>query len=157
MCWTDLFWSWTDGFFVMTWWVYWADGFCVELTVFDIELTNVLNWHFFLNWRVCWTDVFFALNWRICVEQTLFCVEMTNIAGWKGVTFLCRTDVLNWRCVELRGTLDYQIFFCNINFDWVLTALWNGRTSFVTLWASLIWALSSGQRWPFKISKTGTT
>ena len=52
---------WTDDFFVLNSRVCWKDVFCVEVTVFCVELTSVLNWRILgaekeLNWRVCYTE-----------------------------------------------------------------------------------------------------
>ena len=52
--------------------------FCVELTLFCVERTLCM----------CCTDAF-VLNRRF------FFVEMKNLGGWKRVTFLCWTDVMN--------------------------------------------------------------
>ena len=60
VCWTESFWCWTDGFLC------WADG-CVELTIFYVELTGVLNWRFLSVklTHLCWTETFHVLNWQI--------------------------------------------------------------------------------------------
>ena len=80
MCWTDFFvlnWRFLCvelTFFVLNWRFCWSEAFCVELMLFGVELTGVLNWRFFvLNWRtlraekkwsLCWTDDI-VLNWGV--------------------------------------------------------------------------------------------
>ena len=70
VCWTDVFFCWVDGYFVLSWRVCWTDGFYV------------------LNWRVCWTKAFYVINrrtlsyekeWPFCVELMFWtdgCVEV---------------------------------------------------------------------------------
>ena len=67
--------------------------------------TLVWNWGGFggeLRGFWCWTEGG-VLNWEV------FGVELRNFGGWKGVTLLYGTDVLNWGGVELRGTRFKQV------------------------------------------------
>ena len=102
MCWTEgvLNWEcvdlracWTDGFLVLNWGVCWTEGvlnwrvFDVELTIFNIQLRDVLNW-VCVHLRVCWTESvlnwrFLMLNWGVCWTDGIWvlkrccpCVEL---------------------------------------------------------------------------------
>ena len=55
---------WTDNFLVLNSRVCWTDRFCVEVTVFCVQLMGVLNWRvFLLNWRILGAGK--ELNWRV--------------------------------------------------------------------------------------------
>ena len=99
-CWTEefLLWNWgvcgTELLSVWNWGVCGTEGFLVlNRGVFGVELRGF--------W--CWTEEFLVWKWGVFgVEQRgvlkwgVFGVELRDFRGWKGVTLLCGTVVLNW-------------------------------------------------------------